>query len=128
ERRLTYLFITHDLGVVRYFATRVAVMYLGRIVEVGTTERIFGEPRHPYTRALLASIPSLDPARRSAKPMALGDAPSPERPPPGCHYHPRCRMRLERCSREDPPVVNFLDGNARCFLGLEDNEGWINGV
>jgi peptide/nickel transport system ATP-binding protein len=128
ERRLTYLFITHDLGVVRYFATRVAVMYLGRIVEVGTTERIFGEPRHPYTRALLASIPSLDPARRSAKPMALGDVPSPERPPPGCHYHPRCRLRLERCSREDPPVVNFLDGNARCFLGLEDDEGWINGV
>ncbi|NJO24337.1 MAG: ABC transporter ATP-binding protein, partial [Sphingomonadales bacterium] len=65
ERKLTYLFITHDLGVVRYFATRVAVMYLGRIVEIGPTERIFAKPRHPYTKALLASIPSLDPARRS---------------------------------------------------------------
>jgi len=99
-RKLTYLFITHDLGTVRYFATRVAVMYLGRIVETGATERIFAEPRHPYTRALLASIPSLDPARRSTKPVALGDVPSPERPPPGCHYHPRCISRLESCSRE----------------------------
>jgi peptide/nickel transport system ATP-binding protein len=121
ERALTYLFITHDLGVVRYFATRVAVMYLGRIVEVGPTERIFREPRHPYTKALLASIPSLDPTRRSAKPMALGDVASPERPPPGCHFHPRCRVRLERCSRDDPPVVHFADGNSRCFLSETDH-------
>jgi peptide/nickel transport system ATP-binding protein len=122
ERGLSYLFITHDLGVVRYFATRVAVMYLGRIVEVGATERIFRDPRHPYTRALLASIPSLDPARRSSKPMALGDPPSPEHPPPGCHYHPRCTMKIECCSREDPPVVNYSDGNARCFLSLADRK------
>jgi oligopeptide/dipeptide ABC transporter ATP-binding protein len=99
ERKLTYLFITHDLGVVRYFATRVAVMYLGRIVEVGPTERIFAKPRHPYTKALLASIPSLDPARRSTRPVALGDVPSPEHPPPGCHYHPRCAM-LSNAARE----------------------------
>ncbi len=122
ERKLTYLFITHDLGVVRYFATRVAVMYLGRIVEVGPTERIFAAPRHPYTKALLASIPSLDPARRSVRPVALGDVPSPERPPPGCHYHPRCPVRLERCSREDPPVVPFRDGLSRCFLSIDDRE------
>jgi peptide/nickel transport system ATP-binding protein len=121
ERALTYLFITHDLGVVRYFATRVAVMYLGRIVEVGPTERIFRQPRHPYTKALLASIPSLDPTRRSAKPIALGDVASPERPPPGCHFHPRCRVRLERCSRDDPPVVHFADGNSRCFLSETDH-------
>jgi peptide/nickel transport system ATP-binding protein len=119
---LTYLFITHDLGVVRYFATRVAVMYLGRIVEVAPTERIFSEPRHPYTKALLASIPSLDPMRRNAKPMALGDVASPERPPPGCHFHPRCRVRLERCSRDDPPVVRFADGNSRCFLSETDRD------
>jgi peptide/nickel transport system ATP-binding protein len=118
ERGLTYLFITHDLGVVRYFATRVAVMYLGRIVEIGPTERIFAAPRHPYTKALLASIPSLDPERRSAKPAALGDVPSPERPPPGCHYHPRCPVRLADCSREDPPVVEFADGMCRCVLAL----------
>jgi peptide/nickel transport system ATP-binding protein len=101
ERKLTYLFITHDLG---------------RIVEVGPTERIFSAPRHPYTKALLASIPSLDPARRSVKPAALGDVPSPDKPPPGCHYHPRCAVRLDTCSREDPPVVAFADGMSRCVL------------
>lgn len=120
ERKLTYLFITHDLGVVRYFATRVAVMYLGRIVETGPTERIFAEPRHPYTKALLASIPSLDPARRGIKPAALGDVPSPDNPPPGCHYHPRCAVRLPVCSREDPPVVEFPDGMSRCVLALNE--------
>jgi peptide/nickel transport system ATP-binding protein len=116
ERSLTYLFITHDLAVVRYFATRVAVMYLGRIVELGPTERIFTEPRHPYTKALLASVPSLDPAQRGIKPAALGDVPSPANPPPGCHYHPRCAVRLPDCSRTDPPVVRFADGMCRCVL------------
>ncbi len=120
-RNLTYLFITHDLGVVRYFATRVAVMYLGRIVEIGPTERIFSEPRHPYTKALLRSIPSLDPARRGMRPTALGDVPSPDNPPPGCHYHPRCAERLKVCSREDPPVVEFTDGMSRCVLALGQN-------
>ena len=121
DRKLTYLFITHDLGVVRYFATRVAVMYLGRIVEIGPTERIFTAPRHPYTKALLASIPSLDPARRSVKPAALGDVPSPDKPPTGCHYHPRCVVRLPTCSREDPPVVEFPDGMSRCVLSAQEN-------
>ena len=116
ERKLTYLFITHDLGVVRYFADRVAVMYLGRIVELGRTERIFAAPAHPYTRALLASIPSLDPEQRRVKPMALGDVPSPVCPPPGCHFHPRCTQRLDQCSRYDPPVVELPDGLARCVL------------
>lgn len=120
ERKLTYLFITHDLGVVRYFATRVAVMYLGRIVEIGPTERIFTEPRHPYTKALLASIPSLDPARRGIKPAALGDVPSPDNPPHGCHYHPRCAVRLPVCSREDPPVVELPDGMSRCVLARNE--------
>ena len=125
-RKLTYLFITHDLGVVRYFATRVAVMYLGRIVETGPTERIFAAPRHPYTKALLASIPSLDPGRRSTRPAALGDVPSPERPPPGCHYHPRCSVRLESCSREDPPLVDFTDGICRCVLAGAEREAKAN--
>jgi peptide/nickel transport system ATP-binding protein len=116
ERKLTYLFITHDLGVVRYFADRVAVMYLGRIVELGRTERVFAEPAHPYTKALLASIPSLDPERRGVKPMALGDVPSPIRPPTGCHFHPRCAQRLATCSRYDPPVVSLSDGMSRCLL------------
>ncbi len=120
ERNLTYLFITHDLGVVRYFATRVAVMYLGRIVETGPTERIFTAPRHPYTKALLASVPSLDPARRLIKPAALGDVPSPAKPPPGCHYHPRCAVRLPECSLKDPPVVAFPDGTCRCVLAAAE--------
>jgi peptide/nickel transport system ATP-binding protein len=120
ERNLAYLFITHDLGVVRYFATRIAVMYLGRIVEVGPTERVFNAPRHPYTKALLASIPSLDPARRGIKPAALGDVPSPDKQPSGCHYHPRCAVRLPTCSQEDPPVVEFADGMSRCVLARQE--------
>ena len=120
ERNLAYLFITHDLGVVRYFATRIAVMYLGRIVESGPTERVFTAPRHPYTKALLASIPSLDPNRRAVKPVALGDVPSPEHPPSGCHYHPRCIVRLPTCSLEDPPVVEFADGISRCVLARQE--------
>jgi peptide/nickel transport system ATP-binding protein len=116
RRNLAYLFITHDLGVVRYFATRVAVMYLGRIVELGETERIFTAPQHPYTKALLDSVPSLDPARRLIKPAALGDVASPASPPTGCHYHPRCAVRLADCSLKDPPVVPLADGMCRCVL------------
>lgn len=127
DEGLTYLFITHDLGVVRFFATRVAVMYLGRIVETGPTERIFSEPRHPYTKALLASIPSLDPARRSVTPSALGDVPSPDDPPSGCHYHPRCAVRLDTCSREDPPVVEFGDGMSRCVLARDHADARVRG-
>ena len=119
DRKLTYLFITHDLGVVRYFADRVAVMYLGRIVETRPAERIFSEPRHPYTKALLASVPSLDPAQRRMRPGALGDVPSPENPPPGWHYHPRCTVRLPECSQEDPPVIHFTDGMCRCVLARQ---------
>ncbi len=118
EHGLTYLFITHDLSVVRYFADRVGVMYLGRIVEEGSTERIFEDPRHPYTKALLASVPSLDPDRRGAKPAALGDVPSPADPPAGCHYHPRCPVKLDHCAREAPPVVKLDDGVNRCWLSV----------
>jgi peptide/nickel transport system ATP-binding protein len=114
-RKLTYLFITHDLGLVRYFATRVAVMYLGRIVETGRTDRIFASPQHPYTQALLASVPSLDPDKRSdTKPLVMSDIPSPEHPPDGCHYHPRCAVRLPQCAREVPPPFPLADGICRC--------------
>jgi peptide/nickel transport system ATP-binding protein len=123
ERKLTYLFITHDLGVVRYFADRIAVMYLGRVVEEGPTDRIMAAPRHPYTQALLASVPSLDPDRRGVEPAALGDVPSPANPPKGCHYHPRCSQKLARCEGEDPPIVRFDDGCSRCFLSQEADAG-----
>jgi len=113
---LTYLFITHDLGVVRYLADEVAVMYLGQIVERGGTERIFEDPRHPYTRGLLAAVPSVDPQRRSAAAQVLGDVPSPAHPPAGCRFHTRCPEAFDRCSEEAPELFAVEGGRSRCFL------------
>jgi len=113
---LTYLFITHDLSVVRYLADEVAVMYLGQIVEQGGTERIFSTPHHPYTRGLLAAVPSMDPQRRSAAAQVLGDVPSPADPPAGCRFHTRCPEAFDRCSRESPEFVAVDGGRSRCFL------------
>ncbi len=122
ELGIAYLFITHDLGVVRYLADRVAVMYLGRIVESGSTEAIFADPGHPYTRALLAAAPSVDPDRRGGAPPLLGDVPSPSDPPPGCPFHPRCPSVLDRCKSEVPPEVSGEGGQVRCFLALPGGE------
>jgi peptide/nickel transport system ATP-binding protein len=116
ELGLTYLFITHDLGVVRYLADRVAVMYVGQIVEQGATERIFEDPRHPYTQGLLAAIPSTDPSRRGIAARLSGDVPSPSNPPPGCRFHPRCAQAFERCASDPPPSYPVADGTSRCFL------------
>ncbi len=113
---LSYLFITHDLGVVRYLAQRVAVMYLGHIVEEADAEQIFSEPRHPYTRALLSAAPSLDPARKSVARGLAGDVPSPAHPPAGCRFHPRCPEVLPRCATEEPPNWRRGTGSSRCFL------------
>jgi peptide/nickel transport system ATP-binding protein len=121
ELGIAYLFITHDLGVVRYLADRVAVMYLGRIVESGSTERIFADPQHPYTRALLAAAPSVDPDRRGGAPPVLGDVPSPSDPPPGCPFHPRCPELLDRCRTQAPPEVALAEGRVRCLLA--ESEG-----
>jgi peptide/nickel transport system ATP-binding protein len=113
---LAYLFITHDLSVVRYLADEVAVMYLGQIVERGGTERIFETPRHPYTRGLLAAVPSVDPQRRSAAAQVLGDVPSPAHPPAGCRFHTRCPEAFDRCSEEAPEFFAVEGGRSRCFL------------
>jgi peptide/nickel transport system ATP-binding protein len=113
---LTYLFITHDLGVVRYLADRVAVMYLGEIVEEAETERLFGDPQHPYTKGLLAAVPSADPVRRGISARVMGDVPSPANPPPGCRFHTRCPEVFDRCRSEAPGFYAVADGGSRCFL------------
>lgn len=117
---LAYLFISHDLGVVGNIADRIAVMYLGRIVETGTVGQVLDDPRHPYTKALLASVPSLDPAldpaRRGAQAGPAGEAPDPANPPSGCHFHPRCPHAFERCAREVPAMDESAGRSSRCFL------------
>jgi len=116
ELGLAYLFITHDLGVVRYLAHNVAVMYLGQIVETAATAQIFQDPRHPYTRALLAAMPSVDPLRRSVAVRAHGEVPSPLHPPSGCRFHTRCPEAFARCRSEAPELAASGDGASRCFL------------
>ncbi len=100
---LAYLFIAHDLAVVKHVADRVAVMYLGRIVEVGAKADVFANPRHPYTRVLLSAIPRPDPHRKLARQVPGGDVPSPAAVPPGCRFHTRCPFVIDRCRVEDPP-------------------------
>jgi peptide/nickel transport system ATP-binding protein len=100
---LTYLFISHDLGVVRHLSNRVVVMYLGRVVEIAATDALFAGPNHPYTQALLAEVPRIDRKRRSFVPIK-GEIPSPLAPPPGCHFHPRCPRAMPRCSAEVPAL------------------------
>ncbi len=117
ELGLAYLFITHDLSVVRYLADEVAVMYLGQIVERGATERIFAAPSHPYTQGLLAAAPSIDPLRRGLQARVQGDVPSPAAPPPGCRFHTRCGVAFARCKTEEPRLLKVApEGEARCFL------------
>jgi oligopeptide transport system ATP-binding protein len=111
QEGLAYLFISHDLRVVRYLAHRVAVMYLGRIVELGPVGEIFLRPAHPYTRALLAAVPTADPARRRLRVLLEGDPPSPLDPPSGCAFHPRCpvyaQLKDPRCRTERPALAAF---------------------
>ncbi|MEO8135680.1 MAG: dipeptide ABC transporter ATP-binding protein [Betaproteobacteria bacterium] len=109
ELGVAYLFISHNLSVVRHIAHDVMVMYLGRVVEAGPKEALFAAPRHPYTKALLASTPALDPAQRRAKIPIRGDVPSPINPPSGCAFHKRCPHAIDRCAAE-VPLLRSLDG------------------
>jgi oligopeptide/dipeptide ABC transporter ATP-binding protein len=111
---LTYLFISHDLGVVRQISDRVAVMYLGRVVELATTPQLYGHPRHPYTHALLAAVPIADPVVERSRQYAslAGEPPSPARPPPGCAFHTRCPRAVERCRIETPHLTELAPGHS----------------
>jgi oligopeptide/dipeptide ABC transporter ATP-binding protein len=125
EFELTYLFISHDLSVVEYISDRVAVMYLGEIVESATSEQLYAEPMHPYTRALLSSIPTME------RIVLQGDVPSPINPPSGCRFHPRCPLAEDQCRRRDDickrisPKVLDIDGHqVRCHA-VEEERGQV---
>ncbi len=112
EFKLAYLFVSHDLAVVRHVSHRIAVMYLGRIVELADKRTLFSSPLHPYTEALLAAAPAPDPARRKAKRTILqGDVPSPMHPPSGCHFHTRCPYATDECKVIDPPLLEVAPGH-----------------
>ena len=116
ELDLTYLFISHDLGVVEHLSDRVVIMYLGRVVEEADTETVFRRPNHPYTRSLLDSVPRIE-NRKRAFSVVKGEIPSPINPPPGCHFHPRCPMAMERCRVEVPKLREIAPGQrSACHL------------
>jgi peptide/nickel transport system ATP-binding protein len=119
---LTYLFISHNLAVVRHMADRLGVMYLGRIVEQGPAESVFGKPRHPYTRLLLDAIPDLEQVGRARRPVE-GELPSPIAPPSGCAFHPRCPLASERCRVEKPVHTLAGDVDVACHAVEEGRDG-----
>ncbi|WP_059413063.1 ABC transporter ATP-binding protein [Cupriavidus basilensis] len=121
EFDLTYVFISHDLNVIRYLCDRVMVMYLGKVVEVGDTETLYANPAHPYTRALLASMPATDPDHRTLVAPLAGDPPNPINPPSGCSFHPRCAMAEAVCARRAPALSDALAGHpVACLMAHAD--------
>lgn len=113
---LSYLFVAHDLSVVRHISDRVAIMYLGRIVELAETEPLFQAPKHPYTRALLEAVPVPDPFTKKKRILLEGDVPDPIDPPSGCHFHPRCHYRFDPCDKEDPRLIPIGERTVACHL------------
>jgi peptide/nickel transport system ATP-binding protein len=123
EFGLTYIFISHDLNVVRFISDRVMVMYLGQVVEIGDSETLFEDPRHPYTKALLSSIPSMDPDNRTEVPPLAGDPPNPINPPAGCRFHPRCAMAQPVCSTRVPALTSSGGAHPVACLMFEPGSG-----
>jgi len=115
--KLTFLFVAHDLSVVRHISDRIAVMYVGQLVELAPTEALFRQPRHPYTAALMRAVPVADPRVRTTDGVLGGEVPSPAAPPSGCYFHPRCRFAEARCRQEPPALREITQGHfARCHL------------
>ncbi|MFI5324385.1 MAG: oligopeptide/dipeptide ABC transporter ATP-binding protein, partial [Thermodesulfobacteriota bacterium] len=114
---LTYLFISHDLRVVRHISDRVAVMYLGKIVEFAKSGELYKNPLHPYTRILISSVPVADPGKKREMPVLKGDVPSPINPPSGCSFHPRCPIAIDKCSSAEPQLRDAGGGHlVSCHL------------
>jgi peptide/nickel transport system ATP-binding protein len=123
ELGLTYLFIAHDLKLIEHVSNRVAVMYLGKIVELADAAELYRRPKHPYTQALLSAVPVPDPERRRTRIILQGEVPSPIHPPPGCAFHPRCPYAFDRCKRETPPLYDLGQAHtAACFLVEEESQ------
>jgi oligopeptide/dipeptide ABC transporter ATP-binding protein len=117
---LTYVFIAHNMSVIKYISQRVAVMYLGKLVEFTEKETLFAEPLHPYTQALMSAIPVPDPKLKRQRIILPGDVPSPLNPPTGCRFHPRCPVALEKCSSEEPPLEELKPGHwTACWVARE---------
>jgi oligopeptide transport system ATP-binding protein len=117
EFKLSYMIISHDLTVVEYICDRIAVMYLGRIVEMAPYSKLYRDPKHPYSEALISAIPVLDPRVKRKAPMLQGDVPSPIRPPSGCHFHPRCPRRIAGCDVHSPQLKEIGEGHlVACHL------------
>jgi oligopeptide/dipeptide ABC transporter ATP-binding protein len=117
ELGLTYIMIAHDLSVIRHIADKIAVMYLGKIVEMASRTELYHNPLHPYTRALLSAVPIPDPERERQRIILKGDVPSPINPPTGCRFHPRCPQRFEPCDQMEPETKTLADGHdVACYL------------
>jgi peptide/nickel transport system ATP-binding protein len=117
EFDLTYLFITHDLATAKYVCDRIAIMYLGKLCELGPIRDVYDHVLHPYTRALLKAVPVPDPLRRRSEPMPAGEIPSAINPPGGCRFHPRCSLAVDKCSQEAPPLLELRPGHqAACWM------------
>jgi len=123
EFDLTYLFITHDLATTKYICDRIAIMYLGRIVEVGPLRDVFENPQHPYTRALLAAVPVPDPRHRRTEPLPEGEIPNPIDPPPGCAFHPRCPIAVAGICNVETPALARVDGSSEHFASCHLRTG-----